>query len=208
MVKQHCDLCSNEISVWVNPYNYLGMDLCSKCYDKLHYANQDEQKQLEIINSLKNENSNQSTVDSACKKLQEKVNVIMEQKEIETEKEKQINLSKESFLHLKKFMVTSSVIVNHIITETLGMVNGECVIGSGALSASFASWANVFGTVTDKGTQKFIIARNEAEKIMLEKASSLEANAIVDVRYTFIEYSDAIQGILVSGTAVKLKPCN
>jgi len=120
-------------------------------------------------------------------------------------KQEEIERKEVKNTELRRFMVTSSSIIGYKAVETLGMVNGECVIGSGSIASSFASFADVFGTVTDAGTKKFIIARVEAEKIMLAKASDLGADAIVDVKYTFLQYSDSIQGILVSGTAVKLE---
>lgn len=154
------------------------MITCFDCHNKLAKNKENPQKQLEILSGVTGEAAN-----NARSRIQEKAKAF----------------------DLKKFMVTSSTIANHRITETLGMVNGECVIGSGAIASSFASFSDVFGTVTEKGTQKFIIARMEAEKAMLDKASKMGAEAIVDVQYNFLEYSDSIQGMLVSGTAVKIE---
>jgi len=101
--------------------------------------------------------------------------------------------------------VTTNSISGREISETLGMARGSTVRARNVGRDIFASFKNLIGGEVSEYTKLLADAREEAIHRMLEDAKSLNADAIVSVRFMTSTVGQGLAEILVYGTAVKLK---
>ena len=101
--------------------------------------------------------------------------------------------------------VTTETIHGKEITESLGTVRGSTVRARNIGRDFFAGLKNIVGGEISEYTQLLADSREQALKRMLDDAKRLNADAIVNVRFTTSNVMQGAAEILAYGTAVKLK---
>lgn len=101
--------------------------------------------------------------------------------------------------------VTTETIYGKEITESLGTVRGSTVRARNIGRDFFAGLKNIVGGEISEYTQLLADSREQALKRMLDDAKRLNADAIVNVRFTTSNVMQGAAEILAYGTAVKLK---
>lgn len=105
---------------------------------------------------------------------------------------------------LEMIITTTPSVEGRPITNYLGIVAGEAVMGANIIKDIFASVTDIVGGRSGKYENELIRARGIALEEMEAEAKKLGADAVVGVD---IDYEVVRQGMLLvtaSGTAVKL----
>lgn len=90
------------------------------------------------------------------------------------------------------------------ITEYLGIVTGETVMGTGYFSDIGASISDFFGAEASEYSEKLRAAKQAVLKIMVKNSTDLGGNAIIGISYTLMTFSGNMMGVSVTGTSVKV----
>lgn len=102
-------------------------------------------------------------------------------------------------------MVTTPDIEGKSVQKYLGIVNGESLIGANVYKDIFSGVRDVVGGRTSTYEQELQKARQLALQSMQEKAESLGANAILNVRIKYSNLGGTMGNTIlvsVNGTAV------
>ena len=91
------------------------------------------------------------------------------------------------------------------VAEILGLVNGNIVQARHLGRDIQAGLRSVVGGKVGVYSEMLAEARAEATRLMISEAESLNADAVVNVRYTTSAISQGMSEILAYGTAVKLR---
>ena len=94
---------------------------------------------------------------------------------------------------------------NKTITEHLGLVTGSTVRAKNALKDMGASVKNMFGGEIESYTELLEEARKEAINRMVQQATALQADAVINVRFSTSSITNGAAEIYVYGTAVRLQ---
>lgn len=99
---------------------------------------------------------------------------------------------------------------NHIegqkVTEYIGIVSGEAIMGANIVRDLFASITDIVGGRSGAYESKLKQARGIAIKEMSEQAAELGATAVVGVDIDYEVIRDGMMMVTAAGTAVKLAP--
>lgn len=103
-------------------------------------------------------------------------------------------------------MTTTAIIEGRRITQYLGIVAGEAVIGANFVRDFFASVRDVVGGRSGSYEKVLAKAREVAFEEMQEKAKELGANAVIgiDLDYEVLGEKNGMLMVTASGTAVVL----
>ncbi len=101
-------------------------------------------------------------------------------------------------------ITTTSTIEGKQITQYIGLVNGEAIIGANLVKDFFSSIRDVVGGQTGAYVQALREAKSIALKEMVDQATRLGANTIigVDLDYQTIGANGAMLMVSANGTAV------
>ena len=102
-------------------------------------------------------------------------------------------------------IVNTEEVAGREVSEQLGLVRGNTIRARHIGSDIMAGLRNIVGGEVKEYTQMISEAREEALKRMIEEAESLNADAVVNVRFTTSQVMGGAAEILAYGTAVKLK---
>jgi uncharacterized protein YbjQ (UPF0145 family) len=102
-------------------------------------------------------------------------------------------------------LTTTEKIANKKVIETLGLVKGNVIQSKHIGKDIIASFKQIIGGEIKQYTEMLSEAREMATKRMVDKAETLNADAIVNVRYMTSMVMTGAAEILAYGTAVKLK---
>ncbi|MEC9489454.1 MAG: YbjQ family protein [Halanaerobiales bacterium] len=102
-------------------------------------------------------------------------------------------------------IVNTEKIAGEEIVEVLGLVRGNTIRARHIGNDIMAGLRNIIGGEVKEYTQMISEAREEALKRMLEEAEKLDADAVVNLRFTTSQVMGGAAEILAYGTAVKLK---
>ena len=91
------------------------------------------------------------------------------------------------------------------VAEILGLVNGNIVQARNIGRDIQAGLRSVVGGRVGVYSEMLSEARAEATRLMVTEAEALNADAVVNVRYTTSAISQGMSEILAYGTAVKLR---
>jgi len=91
------------------------------------------------------------------------------------------------------------------IVESLGIVRGSTVRARNVGRDIFASLKNIVGGEISEYTQLLADSREQALLRMQDDAAKLNADAVINVRFTTSAVTQGAAEILAYGTAVKLK---
>ncbi|RCW54622.1 MULTISPECIES: YbjQ family protein [Halanaerobium] len=101
-------------------------------------------------------------------------------------------------------IVNTESVAGREISGQLGLVRGNTIRARHIGSDIMAGLRNIVGGEVKEYTQMISEAREEALKRMIEEAESLNADAVVNVRFTTSQVMGGAAEILAYGTAVKL----
>ena len=103
-------------------------------------------------------------------------------------------------------LTTTPNIEGHRITEYLGVITGEAVLGTNFVRDFFAKIRDVVGGRSGSYEKELARARETAFQEIQEEALELGANAIVgiDLDYEVMGESGSMLMVSISGTAVKI----
>lgn len=103
-----------------------------------------------------------------------------------------------------KFYTTSEV-VGEEIDQTLGLVRGNTIRARNLGRDVLAGLRNIVGGEIKDYTVMLSDARDEAVARMVEEAEEMDADGIVEIRFTTSETMGGAAEILAYGTAVRFK---
>lgn len=101
-------------------------------------------------------------------------------------------------------ITTTETIPNREIREILGIARGSTVRARNVGRDIFAGLKNIIGGEISEYTKLQAESREQAMQRMVEDAESLNADAIVNIRFTTTMVMQGASEILAYGTAVKL----
>ena len=99
---------------------------------------------------------------------------------------------------------TTDNIPNKEITEILGVARGNSVRARHIGRDIFAGLKNIVGGEIEEYTKLLDLSREQALQRMINDAERMDADAIVNIRFTTSMVMQATSEILAYGTAVKL----
>ncbi|MDI6730507.1 MAG: YbjQ family protein [Candidatus Altarchaeum sp.] len=102
-------------------------------------------------------------------------------------------------------VVNTDYIQSKEITETLGLVKGSTVKAKWFGKDILAGLRNLVGGEVTEYTELLTEAREEASQRMIKEAEKLNADAVINVRFSTSAISNMASEILAYGTAVKIK---
>ena len=104
-------------------------------------------------------------------------------------------------------ITTTPGLEGHQITQYLGLVSGEAILGANLFKDFFAGIRDIVGGRSAAYEQELQKAREIAFEEMSQKAAELGANAIVgiDIDYETVGTPGGMLMVSVSGTAVTVK---
>ena len=101
-------------------------------------------------------------------------------------------------------ITTTNIVEGHPISQYLGVVAGEAIMGANVIRDIFASITDIVGGRSGAYEEKLAQARKIAIREMSEKASRLGGDAVVGVDLDYEVIRDGMLMVTASGTAVKL----
>jgi uncharacterized protein YbjQ (UPF0145 family) len=102
-------------------------------------------------------------------------------------------------------LYTTGEVVGKEIERSLGMVRGNTIRARNVGRDILAGLRNIVGGEIKDYTEMLSDARDEALSRMVKEAEEMEADGIVEVRFTTSETMGGAAEILAYGTAVKFK---
>ena len=101
-------------------------------------------------------------------------------------------------------VTTTSTIEGKRISQYIGLVNGEAIIGANVLKDFFASITDIVGGRSGAYEQALREAKSIAIKEMMDQATRLGANAVIGVDMDYQTINSTILMVSTNGTAVVL----
>ncbi len=103
-------------------------------------------------------------------------------------------------------ITTTDGIEGEAITEYVGVVAGEAVIGANVISDISAGIRDVVGGRSGSYEKKIAAGRQEAVNDIQQEAADMGADAIVGATFDYEEMAEGMLWVNLSGTAVKTRP--
>jgi uncharacterized protein YbjQ (UPF0145 family) len=102
-------------------------------------------------------------------------------------------------------ITTTDTLDGREVTEYLGVVSGEAVIGANVLSDLAAGIRDVVGGRSGSYEKKIAIGREEAIGDIQADARELSADAVVGAAFDYEEMAEGMLWVNLSGTAVRTR---
>ncbi|MBT1450066.1 heavy metal-binding domain-containing protein [Glaciecola sp. XM2] len=102
-------------------------------------------------------------------------------------------------------IVTADEVAGKVIAQHLGLVRGNTIRARHLGKDILAVFRNILGGEINEYTKLMAESREQAIDRMLDEASRLNADAIIDVRFTTSMIAQGAAELLAYGTAVKFK---
>ena len=132
---------------------------------------------------------------------------IRAEERLREERAKKQKIINEKLADYKNFMMTTGYSFDgYAIKKYVQVISGECVLGTGFLSEFGASLADFLGKNSAMFSSKLVQAKEQATRLMVAGAISLEANAIIGVDFDYITLSYNMIGVVTNGTCVVIEP--
>ena len=100
-------------------------------------------------------------------------------------------------------ITNTEFVANKTIAETLGVARGSTVRSRNIGRDIFASLKNIVGGEIEEYTKLQADAREQALQRMIADANKMEADAVINVRFTTSVVAQGASEMLAYGTAVK-----
>ena len=112
-------------------------------------------------------------------------------------------------MHQKKIdshmLTTGYDFQGYKIEKYLGLVSGDCVVGTGIIADLFSDFSDITGAKSKTFSSKMKDIKQAAVQEMIEDSVRLGGNAIIGITYDHITFSGKnMIGISVNGTSVKI----
>jgi uncharacterized protein YbjQ (UPF0145 family) len=103
-------------------------------------------------------------------------------------------------------LTTTPAVEGHAVTQYLGIVTGETIIGANVFRDFFAGIRDIVGGRSGSYEKVLTSARETALREMSERAAALGANAVVgiDLDYEVLGAQNGMLMVSASGTAVRV----
>ncbi|MBY0589490.1 YbjQ family protein [bacterium] len=101
-------------------------------------------------------------------------------------------------------VTTGFEVPGYEVESVLGVVRGIVVRSPGIAQGLMGGLRQIFGGNIIEYVQVSEKARSDAYEIMIQHAMSLQADAIIGMRYDATEFAPSITEVLAYGTAVRL----
>lgn len=217
-----CALCSKKQSSFIEDFPISpasnNVRVCAKCNDFLNdikgCAESRDERYLHLRNEFQIIISNNSNISSECMSAITKIRQYCENVYYNYTVEEMANLEikkkqEEDYIHqqlINNFMLTTGFnFESYSIVEYLKVITAETVLGTGFLSELSAGFSDFWGSKNALFADKLQKAKDYAMNDLIEKGLILGANAIIGVDFDYIIFSGNIIGIVINGTAVKIK---
>lgn len=177
----NCVNCGNELTG-----DMFNAGVCFKCGISISDS-------IEAYEQEKREKQ-QKTIEE--EKLRKQEQRERQQKAIREEKIKIQELYETQLLSTGYSFETCSII------KYIGIVSGECVIGTGWLSTMESEFSDFFGVKSTTYSDKIKRAKKVALNDMMKESIAKGGNAIIGISYEIISFSRDMIGVSVNGTSV------
>lgn len=104
------------------------------------------------------------------------------------------------------FIVNTETVPGYTITRSMGLVQGNTIRAKNVGRDIGAAFKNLVGGEIKAYTDLMAEARNEAVDRMVANAETMQANAIVNVRFTTSQVVGGAAELYAYGTAVQVTP--
>ncbi len=139
---------------------------------------------------------------------QSKIKAEAEQRKQQQKEELARKSQEEQRMYTERFknhmLTTGFSFEGYSITEYLGIVTGEIVVGTGYFSDIGASISDFFGAESPEYSEKLRVAKQAVLKIMTKNSTDIGGNAIIGISYEHMTFSGNMMGVSVTGTSVKV----
>ncbi len=139
---------------------------------------------------------------------QSKLKAEAEQRKQQQKEELARKSQEEQRMYTERFknhmLTTGFSFEGYSITEYLGIVTGEIVVGTGYFSDIGASISDFFGAESPEYSEKLRVAKQAVLNIMIKNSTDLGGNAIIGISYELMTFSGNMMGVSVTGTSVKV----
>ncbi len=102
-------------------------------------------------------------------------------------------------------VTTTDSIDGREVTEYLGVVSGEAVVGANVVSDIAAGIRDVVGGRSESYEKRIVSARDEAVADIRAEARDLAADAVVGAAFDYEEMREGMLWVNISGTAVQTR---
>lgn len=96
----------------------------------------------------------------------------------------------------------------YTITEYLGVLSGECALGTGFFSSIEASVSDFYGSKSRSYSKKLKSAKETALQQLYVQVKEVGGNAIIGLDIDYTSFTADIMGVIAHGTAVKVSKIN
>lgn len=103
-------------------------------------------------------------------------------------------------------VTTNDNVAGHRITRTYGLVRGNTIRARHVGRDITAAFRNIVGGEVSEYTKLLAEAREQALDRMVEEATGLGANAVLEVRFSTSMVMSGAAELLAYGTAVEVEP--
>lgn len=140
-------------------------------------------------------------IEQARIKAEADLAIQQQQEELKRKSQEEQRMYAERF---KSHMLTTGFsFEGYHISEYLGIVTGETIMGTGYFSDLSASISDLFGVEASEYSEKLRTAKQAVLKIMIKNSTDLGGNAIIGISYELMTFSGNMIGVSVTGTAVR-----
>ena len=102
-------------------------------------------------------------------------------------------------------VVTTDYVPGHDVIEAVGVVRGSTIRAKHLGKDILAGLRTIVGGEVKEYTEMLIEARNESMRRLEAQAESLEADAVINLRFVTSQVMTGAAELLAYGTAVKLR---
>ena len=193
-----CAFCGKKLSLFdVQKVDGSDAGLCMRCADiqfelKLAMQNEDREKLERHVQQLENIAQNNPDSSPYLNELLQSV-----------EEWRRGPIGPEVLDRL--LLTTGSLFEGWRITEYLGVVTGETVLGTGMFSSWEASFADLAGETSTAFSDKLTRAKDLALNGLKKQCIRRGGNAALGVGFDYITFTNNMIGVVANGTAVKVE---
>ncbi|HWR08006.1 YbjQ family protein [Sporomusa sp.] len=102
-------------------------------------------------------------------------------------------------------VATAPVLEGYEVSEYLGVVTGEVVMGTNVIKDFFAGLSDIFGGRSNSYENSLSKGVNNVVTELKERAGAMGADAVIGVQHSMSSVGEGLMMIVIMGTAVKLQ---
>lgn len=121
------------------------------------------------------------------------------------EKQKEQSLKEQADRYNNHYLTTGYSFEGYKITNYLGLVSGEVVLGTGYFTDIAANVLDILGAESKDYSDKIKQAKSKASHDMVTESVKKGGNAIIGISYQYLTFTGNMIGVSVNGTSVKIE---